>query len=198
MICGFLWDISMKNIDTNKSLWILAVLAAITMVVKGMIDGTKEITIPIMFDYLSVIVSVWSAFIFVFIKFIWKWKKLYKWLVKIPNLNGVWSGRIQTTYRDNKIINAKLEIVQTLFEVRCVLSTDESTSTSISCDFILESDTLNDKLSYVYRNEPSMIKRESSAIHYGSAILDINKDGLKGCYWTDRKTTGELYFEIEK
>lgn len=198
MICGFLWDISMNNINTNRTLWALGIIAVIVSLAKFKLDGTTEFTFQTIFDYLSIIVSAWSIITFIFVKFTWKWKIFYKWLVRIPNLNGLWSGKIQSTYQDGKQIDAELEIVQTLFEVKCILTTEESRSSSISCDFILDSDTLNDKLSYVYRNEPSIRNRDGSSIHYGSAVFDIIANELKGCYWTDRKTTGEMIFEKKK
>ena len=51
---------------------------------------------------------------------------------------------------------------------------------------------------YCYQNEPGMDFREKSAIHYGTAILSLeNPFTLKGEYYTDRNTTGSMYF-VEK
>ena len=54
-------------------------------------------------------------------------------------------------------------------------------------------------ISYTYRNEPDLRYRQNnvSPIHYGGTILEILGDpatGLRGRYWTDRGSSGELRF----
>jgi hypothetical protein len=75
------------------------------------------------------------------------------------------------------------------------LLTDESTSTS-SLGQVSSLDGAF-VLAYLYLNKPEMRVEHQSRMHHGSAVLDISgspANHLKGRYWTDRDSKGELDF----
>jgi hypothetical protein len=52
-------------------------------------------------------------------------------------------------------------------------------------------------LTYLYLNRPDMRVEHRSRMHHGSTVLDISgspSERLKGRYWTDRDSKGELDF----
>lgn len=54
------------------------------------------------------------------------------------------------------------------------------------------------QLTYCYLNVPQANVRERSAMHYGTAMLCVeNPEELKGQYFSDRKTTGDMKFYVE-
>ena len=66
-------------------------------------------------------------------------------------------------------------------------------STSKSQAFNIYQDGEDWVLVYTYINEPKMLERGHSNIHYGTCVLEItDKDRLIGKYYTDRKTVGEI------
>jgi hypothetical protein len=89
---------------------------------------------------------------------------------------------------------AYLVVRQTFSTLSLRMLTPESSSKVVTAEIIKEADG-SYRLAAVYRNEPKVSVRDRSPIHYGALVLDIQGDpvkGLVGCYWTDRKTRGEL------
>jgi hypothetical protein len=75
------------------------------------------------------------------------------------------------------------------------LLTDESRSTSALAN-VSEVDG-SVLLAYLYLNKPDMRVEHRSRIHHGSAVFDVSgcpARRLKGRYWTDRDSKGELEF----
>ncbi|GAB3890186.1 hypothetical protein GCM10029964_061290 [Kibdelosporangium lantanae] len=84
---------------------------------------------------------------------------------------------------------------QTATLVSIKLFTDESRSTSTVADVSMV-DGLP-VLTYVYLNRPAMRVEDRSRMHHGSTALDVSgrpPSLLKGRYWTDRDSKGELEF----
>ena len=131
----------------------------------------------------------------------WLWKlRPFNWLVKRPNVSGVYEGELQSTWIDasgNAIppVKAFLSIHQTLLSIQIRQYTEQSTSYSIAADFVHYGDG-RVELIYTYLNDPPAVIRTTSPIHYGTAKLVVEKksERLIGNYWTDRKTTGEVRF----
>lgn len=80
------------------------------------------------------------------------------------------------------------------------MQTGEMKSYSFSGEFRLADEDQVRQLVYSYASDPKPTVQGRSARHYGTAVLDI-LDGkpakLKGVYWSDRKTTGELEFAFQ-
>lgn len=122
-----------------------------------------------------------------------------RWLWRIiptkatPKLKSNYIGTVTPT-NSRQPCQARLEIKQTLFSIKITLYTNESYSFSILAD-IQESGTFK-KIVYCYENRPLATVRERSASHTGTAILRIDSpDLLIGDYFTDRLSSGDLYFK---
>ncbi|CAG1769859.1 hypothetical protein BAC3_00603 [uncultured bacterium] len=151
-------------------------------------------------------ISVYAFFGFVFIKWLWRWDLLQGWLIRVPDLQGTWRGELKSDWIDPitgkgiEPIPIVLVIKQTFSDIKCISMTKESTSYSTTAAFNSIHGTDDLYLTYNYTNRPLTTIRERSAIHDGAAILKIIKkprQSLKGEYWTNRKTKGEmtLYFD---
>lgn len=101
-----------------------------------------------------------------------------------------WRGTIKSTF-DGIERDTTLTIKQSLLSIAVKMDTNESTSNSISASI----DKILDvwQLTYTYLNIPAANVRERSAIHYGTALLSLdNPQIIKGQYFTDRKTNGDI------
>jgi hypothetical protein len=133
----------------------------------------------------------------------WLWRlPLAQRLPGVPrSVRGTWRGTLTSfwvdpaTGRSPSPKTVYLAIRQTATLISVKLFTDESRSTSslgqitaIDGGFILV---------YVYLNFPEMRVEHRSRMHHGSAALDVSgypANRLKGRYWTDRDSKGELDF----
>ena len=114
-------------------------------------------------------------------------------LVSLPDLNGTWQGHLITSYKNHSKTPIKVTIRQTWDKMSVKLNTCESTSASfiaaIQCDGGEQC-----ILYYLYKNEPNQFVRDTMHEHGGTARLHIEKDELRGDYYTgrDRYTQGEI------
>lgn len=124
---------------------------------------------------------------------------------KIPrvprDIRGTWKGSLESFWKDpatGEPPAAKtvyLVVRQSASNVSVVLLTNESRSTSsltTICD-----DGVVTSLEYMYLNRPDSRLEHRSRIHHGSASLDITgrpASRLRGRYWTNRDSRGELDF----
>ena len=118
-----------------------------------------------------------------------------------PSIAGTWKGELRSQWTDPDIKSnpprkgVYLVVKQTFSSVSVVLLTDESQSQTYS---VLAKVTKDDGLGYLYLNEPEMNAQESSHMHRGAAIFRLSDTPvamLRGRYWTDRRTGGELIFK---
>jgi hypothetical protein len=140
-----------------------------------------------------------------FIAYAWRWPLFRGWLVPFPDLNGSWRGHLQTTWSDpttGKVpgpIPVLLTVKQSFVRISCVMRTAEMTSQSFLADFWIDDNEQIRKLGYCYNSLPGPDVRHRSAPHQGTAILEImgkSAKRLKGHYWSDRKTTGQITLEF--
>jgi hypothetical protein len=136
-----------------------------------------------------------------FVGYAWKWRVFRGWLVPFPDLNGTWQGMLQSTWIDPQTqqriapIPIIVTIRQTFIHLSCVVRTAESSSHSFIADFWLDAANQVRKLSYSYQNQPKPTVVNRSPPHSGTALFEIigtPVTKLKGTYWTERKTTGEM------
>ena len=154
------------------------------------------------FTSIGIAVAVNMVVITAFNHWIWRLRIWQGWFVNRPHLWGQWKVEIfshwenpETTKRP-ATISADLLIKQTYIAIHARLQTDESRGDLISARLV-ESGDGRFRLTGIYRNEPNLDARESSEIHYGAFILDVEGDrnkpiSLTGHYWTDRQTTGRM------
>ena len=112
-----------------------------------------------------------------------------------PKLCEKYVGTFISDY-DNVVREGTLDIKQTLTTVSVIFTTKESKSRSLSASI---DDIFGEKqLTYCYINQPKSEFRHRSEIHYGTAMITISDDGsLRGQYFTDRKTIGDMEFAAE-
>lgn len=151
-------------------------------------------------SHISTTISINIVFWIVFIKWLWKLKLFYPWLVQIPNLSGKWKGTIISNWNEGNRDPIPMEITidQTFLNVQVRIKTAESRSFSIAASFDIDKDRGQQQLFYSYLNTPKASVRDRSEIHYGSALLvfegfEVNE--MEGEYWTSRETTGEIHLK---
>jgi hypothetical protein len=72
--------------------------------------------------------------------------------------------------------------------------TKESSSRSLVASLEVSRDEVP-TLSSMYQNMPDLLKQGRSRIHHGALMLEVQgnpANRLKGYYWTDRDTKGEV------
>ena len=157
----------------------------------------KSIDFQKALSHISTTISINIVIWILFIRWGWKLKIFYPWLVPFPNLSGQWTGFIKSNWKEKSLepIATEVTIIQTFFNVQVRIKTGESRSYSIGASFDIDQDRGQQQIFYSYLNTPRPGVRERSEIHYGSTVL--NFEGFKvtemeGEYWTSRKTTGEI------
>lgn len=122
------------------------------------------------------------------------------------NLNGTWKGNLETQWKDpttGKPPPAKpayLVIRQTASAMSVTMLTDEMRSKSSLATISTFDGTTS--LDYIYLSRPDSRVEYRSRMHPGATSLDVvgrPATRLRGRYWTDRDTRGELdFFTREK
>ena len=148
-------------------------------------------------SHISTTITINIILWLIFIKWAWKWRIFYPWLVPFPNLSGNWKGTVLSNWQGQTQQEKPIEIsiTQTFFNIQVRMKTDESRSYSVGASFDIDQDRGQQQLFYSYMNTPKASVREKSEMHYGSTVL--NFEGFKvskmeGDYWTSRETTGEI------
>lgn len=115
------------------------------------------------------------------------------------DVGGTWKGKLDSFWKDPETGKprptkpAYLVVRQTASTVSAILLTDESKSVS-SLGLVSTGDGVS-SLDYMYLNKPDARVEHRSRMHHGSTSLEIigrPATRLKGRYWTDRDTRGEL------
>ena len=133
---------------------------------------------------------------------IWRWPIVQR-IPGVPRcLRGTWKGALTSFWIDpatDKRPQPKtvyLVIRQTATLVSTKLLTNESQSRSSLADISTSDGSY--ELTYLYINRPDARVEDHSRMHHGSTVLDISGTParrLRGRYWTDRDSKGELDFD---
>lgn len=166
---------------------------------KTLLNYLKPVTTVVTLDTITA---------FLFVKWIWKCKLLYSWLVPFPNLNGTWKGAIETNWIDEKTgkkpapIPVILTIKQSFTNISCVMRTGEMNSYSFISGFVIDKENQILRLVYSYDSIPKQTVKDRSPQHFGTMYFDVINNGdkkeLSGDYWTGRETTGRIDLEFWK
>lgn len=198
----------MEKIDRKIGLYFQMIIFALIWfaLVKFFGDSTLNLAdFRTAFSKLPQAIGIYSVLFFVFTKWAWRWRIFRNWLVKVPNIEGTWTGHLLSSWINPETkatlppIPASLVIKQGFYKISCRLFTKESQSFSVSADVTIGPDDAL-CLSYTYTNKPGVLIRDRSAIHDGAAILQIIQQptlSLEGDYWTSRKTSGTMKFEFK-
>jgi hypothetical protein len=119
-----------------------------------------------------------------------------------PDLTGTWAGELVSTWKTPVTeqglapIPVSIWIRQGIFSTSIKLRTGESTSYSTRCLLEADHEAGRFRFWYSYDNNPRAQYRHRSARHEGVAWLELDIDTdperLVGCYYTDRKTSGDI------
>lgn len=134
----------------------------------------------------------------------WLWRaRLVQRFASVPrDLNGTWRGTLESFWRDPATNQRPAPIVVYLVvrqtasrsSVRLLAPDSESTSTIAR----LADDEGEAVLAYMYVGTPELRVEHRSRAHNGSAFLRASgrpATRLRGRYWTDRDSRGELAFD---
>lgn len=160
---------------------------------------------PLSFTWLTslgVAEATTFAALAVFNFWIWKWRCLQGWFVKRPILEGKWRFVITplwinpTTGDPSKEIIGDVTIRQTYTKLHLQLKTPESSGDFISAKIVKKDDGTY-QIAGIFRNEPLIHLQDRSRTHIGALVLNVvgessKPKNLKGHYWTDRGTKGEI------
>lgn len=186
----------------------LTIVVTLTIIVILAIQAASALlgseTPPLYKSTALVTFAVGTVFVFI-ANFTWRWlwrrvPGLNRWL--FPDLNGTWTGTLQSTWVDPGTsqmlspIPTTVTIRQTLFDVSVKMQTGESSSYSTRVISQAEPKADRYRLWYPYKNRPAAKVQYRSSPHEGVAWLEIavadNPDKLTGQYFTARRTTGDI------
>lgn len=191
----------MKNLNIKPFIYLFVVASALSWIGIALLTG---VDMSKLWDFVRLLPNVATIDLLLFAVFTrwgWRWKVFHGWLVPFPDLNGTWQGTIQTTWVNPQTgeqpgqIPTILTIKQSFGKISCVMRTGEMTSYSYAEGFKLEKEQQIRQLAYSYTSKPVPSATDRSRPHEGTMIFDVigaPASKLKGCYWTDRKTTGEV------
>jgi hypothetical protein len=197
----------MKNLNFKPFIYLFLGVSAIMWIGLALLTG---IDISRLWDFIKILPNVATIDLILFSAFArwaWRWKIFYGWLVPFPDLNGTWQGLIQTTWihpetgKQPEPIQAILTIKQSFGKISCVMRTAEMISYSYAEGFKLQEDRQIRQLAYSYTSKPDLRVTERSRPHDGTIVFEIIGNPVKklrGFYWSDRKTTGEVNLEFRE
>lgn len=151
--------------------------------------------------FYSAAVLVAVAILAVWDRVLWKLPPVQRMRGVPRDIGGAWQGTLTSFWIDPDTgkpqdpKSAYLVIRQTSSDLSVALLTDESRSrSSYAVISTVDGATV---LDYMYLNRPDSRVEHRSRMHHGSASLDVTghrATRLRGHYWTDRDTRGELDF----
>jgi hypothetical protein len=194
----------MEKINNKIQLYIKLPLFLVILIFFVFISNNQEsINLLNIIYQVPKAIAVYAIGGFIFTRWLWKCDFWKGWLIKIPNIQGTWKGRLESTWINTETklgidaIPMFLVIKQNFNKIECSVLTKESSSYSLSAD--IQHIHGNLQLSYAYTNIPKTTFRDKSKIHNGAALLKIidnPKRKLSGAYWTDIKTGGDIHVEF--
>lgn len=157
------------------------------------------------YDYFDSIARALSVSFFFYIVgwYIWdRWVWKHPLAVKftgIPDLNGIWRGRLYSSFNGGIEKDAQITIKQTASKFIVENKTNEITS--ISFISIWDGEYLHRKkdLFYIYRTYPKSEFKDKNPVQYGTGKITHDNavpDRIRLDYWTDRGTKG--YMDLKR
>ena len=148
----------------------------------------------------SLVVGIVTAVVIVFDLYLWRIPVIRHLLSKKTLIDGTWRVLIKSNYLDPATNLPKSQIAgfaairQHFTGLWITLFTEEAISKSATTTICNQDDGTFQVIS-CYQGVPRQKVRDRSSIHYGAMLLDIVDDSmmiLRGHYWTDRGTQGEI------
>ena len=195
----------MNNIIMKNSVYLLVGVSGIVWYFLAKMSGLNLSDAQEFFSLVPKVVTIDTIFLVIFTKWLWKIKWFRGWLVPFPNLNGTWIGNIHSDWVNPKTntsvppIPVMLTIEQSFFHISCLMQTKEMKSYSMSEGFNIDTDRQIKQIAYIYTSRPGILLNNRSLPHDGAIVFDIiekPQKKLKGRYWTERHTRGEIHLEF--
>ena len=185
--------------ETNKRYYIWALVVTILLIFGSLFllkVGWKQPSIKELLQLVPTTVTFELILVWLFTKWIWKWKRLHPWFVVTPDLSGKWEGTLHYVWNGKEgDRDTSVTIIQTFNHIVVKLGTVESKSRSVAASFDIDEYKGISDLYYTYINEPLVTIQNRSQIHYGTTRLTFdlhNPTSLVGEYWTSRDTKGTM------
>ena len=117
---------------------------------------------------------------------LWRWR-LWRTtgLLKLPDLNGNWEGRVESSHGNGSTHEVAISITQRWSKLLVTFETEQSRSYSITATLKFV-DLANPELSYLYVNQPKALAPGSMEMHRGTSSLELRGSVLEGEYYTGR------------
>ena len=130
--------------------------------------------------------GIYAVLYWLFDNHVWRWR-LWRstGLLKVPDLNGNWTGNVESSYGTGSTHEITVSITQRWSKLLVRLETGQSRSHSIS-GALRVADVDHPELSYLYINQPKALAPGTMNIHRGTAILELKGGVLEGDYYTGR------------
>ena len=183
--------------DSGERRWVLLYLFVIAVVISPGVTWLVKVglaqtgmTLPPIIESPSIL-FIYGTLAVAFEHFLWRLPLLRKLgVVKLPNLNGTWTGALRSKYDEFAVeYPVTVTIQQEWLRIRVVFRTAQSSSHSTMAGVFVD-DPQGMVLSYEYLSEPRPDADEAMMMHRGTTRLVINEEGgaitLDGGYYTSQ------------
>lgn len=183
---------------SNKLTIQIVVAVVVVVFVAGTWLKSREIDLGWL-KYFSTAVFIAGLVLWLWDAFLWRLPLVQRMPGAPQCVRGTWKGELRSFWTDPSTgkqiapIVVYLVVRQSASAVSVVLLTKESRSSSSLAE-VREVDG-SSVLTYIYFNRPEMSVEHRSRMHHGSCFLSVfghPASRLRGRYWTDRDTRGEL------
>ena len=165
------------------SIWIGAAALAILALL------FKPADLQTWLEYAGYAVPVATGFALLYERWLWRWNPLEK----TPRLAKLYDGMLHYKFDGNEESKPiEVRVKQSLLRIQVSAKTDMNSSNSISA-------TITDEhgesiLYYQYRTAPDLTTKRENPMQYGASRMriDANDHHLRGSYWTDRPSRGDM------
>ena len=162
-------------------------IGVIAMILFALIAKPKEVKDWIEFAGYSI--SIGTAFALLYEKVLWRVNPFEA----MPRLKKKYEGILCYKYNgQDETKSIQINIKQTLLKVKVKTYTDMNSSTSVMGSIIKENEEY--VLFYSYITNPDINVNRDNPMQIGTCRMELNKNNvrIKGHYWTNRMTGGDL------
>ena len=174
----------------------ITILVVLTFLVQGLVPyvGLEKLLLDIRWLYLLMLSIPLILCTF------WRWSSKFGTII-FPYLGGQWTGSIEFQGSHGcGTRDVSLRIDHTLFTIKLILESEESTSRTLSVCAYRDSGISRDRLYYVFQNERKEGISNEEGYYRGLAVLrlDAKNSRLLGDYFTEQESSGQLTFKRQK
>lgn len=174
----------------------IIILVALTFLMQGIVPyvGWEMLLSNIRWLYLLVIITPLVLCTF------WRLYSKFRTFI-FPYLGGEWTGLIEFQGSHGcGTRDVRLTIDHTLFTIKLVLESEQSTSRTLSVCAYRDAGINRDRLYYVFQNERKEGKSKEEKTYRGCAVLrlEAKNSRLLGDYFTEQNGSGQIILERQK